>query len=85
MVRIHASASRHEVHDDDIAHAYARPVAVIDLDPDAEPPKILVIGPDRSGNLLELIALVVDDDDLLVIHAMALRPIFYRYLPDPTE
>jgi hypothetical protein len=72
MVRVHASASRHEVHDDDIAHAYARPVAVIDLDPEAEPPKILVIGPGRSGNLL-------------VIHAMPLRPIFYRYLPDPTE
>jgi hypothetical protein len=60
-------------------------VAVIDLDPDPDPPKILVIGPDPSANLLELIALVIEDDDVLVIHAMSLRPIFYRYLPDPTE
>ena len=44
-----------------------------------------MIGPDRSGNLIELIALVLADNELLVIHAMRLRPVFYRYLPDPTE
>ncbi len=56
-----------------------------DLDPDSEPPKILIIGPDRSGNLLELIAIVLADDELLVIHAMPLPSTFYSLLPDPTE
>jgi hypothetical protein len=42
-------------------------------------------GPDPSGRLLELIALVLADDELLVIHAMPLRPTFYSLLPDPTE
>jgi hypothetical protein len=84
-VQLHASSARHGVDPADARHAFARPVAVVDLDPESTPPKILVIGPDRSGNLLELIALVLADDDLLVIHAMRLRPVFFRYLPDPTE
>ena len=82
---LHGSSSKHGVHPDDATHAFARRVAVVDLDPESTPPKILVIGPDRSGNLIELIALVLADDELLVIHAMRLRPVFYRYLPDPTE
>ena len=32
----------------------------IDLDPDADPPKVLVIGPDPAGNLLEIIVLVLE-------------------------
>ena len=52
---------------------------------DSDPPKVLVIGPDESGNLLELIALVLGGDELLIIHAMRLRPQFFPLLPDPTE
>jgi hypothetical protein len=64
-VRVHASAAKHDVDHEDIVHAFARQVAIVDLKPDSKP--------------------VLDGDDLLVIHAMPLRPIFYRYLPDPTE
>lgn len=42
-------------------------------------PKGPVIGPDSAGNLLELLYLQLGDDDL-IIHAMALRPVFRTYL-----
>ncbi len=51
------------------------------LEPDADPPKVLVIGPDSSGNLLEVIVLVLADDRLIAIHAMKLRRQFYELLP----
>ncbi len=50
------------------------------LDPDADQPKVLTIGPDRAGNLLEVIWLQLDGVDL-VIHAMQLRPTFFDLLP----
>jgi hypothetical protein len=37
-----------------------------------DPPRYLVVGPDRSGNLLELVVLHAQGDEL-VIHAMTLR------------
>jgi hypothetical protein len=41
----------------------------------------LVIGADRSGQLLELVVLDDDpDEEPIVIHAMALRPKFHRDL-----
>lgn len=43
---------------------------------------MLAIGPNSAGNLLEVIWLDLDDDRVLVIHAMALRPIFFELLPD---
>jgi hypothetical protein len=58
---------------------------VVALDPDANPPKLLFIGGDRAGNLLELIALELEDDLVLMIHAMLLRPMFYELLPGETN
>lgn len=52
-------------------------LTVIDLDPDADPPKVLAIGPDWAGNLLEIIWLELADDVNLVIHAIPLRLAFY--------
>ncbi len=80
-MEIHRSARRHGVSDDDIEHVCAHPLVVVDLEPDADPPKVLAIGPDRSGRLLEVILLDLADDRQLVIHAMDLRPIFYDLLP----
>lgn len=54
---------------------------VVDLDPDGDPPKVLVIGPDRAGNLLEVIVLELAEGRLLAIHAMPLRRSFYDLLP----
>jgi hypothetical protein len=43
---------------------------------------VLVIGPDSPGNLLEVIVLVLADDRTIAIHAMKLRPQFYKLLPE---
>ncbi|MGO9875179.1 MAG: hypothetical protein ACLPVY_15405 [Acidimicrobiia bacterium] len=53
----------------------------MDLDDDSDPPKVLSIGPDRAGNMIEVIALELVDDELLAIHAMPLRPAFHALLP----
>ena len=80
-VEIHRSARRHRVRDADIRHAVEHAIVVVDLDPEADPPRVLAIGPDRAGNLLEVIVLELADDRLLAIHAMPLRPAFYDLLP----
>jgi hypothetical protein len=51
------------------------------LDPDGDPPKVVVFGPDRAGNLLDVMVLDLSADRLLAIHAMPLRPNYYGLLP----
>ena len=77
-VEVHRSARRHGVSDDDIAHATSRPLVVVDLDPEGDPPKILAVGP---GNMLEVMVLELADGRLMAIHAMPLRLAFYDLLP----
>lgn len=80
-MEVYRSARRHGVADQDIRHAIEHPVVVADIDPDADPPKLLAIGPDRAGNLLEVVVLTLADDRLLVIHAMPLRRKYRGLLP----
>lgn len=80
-MEVHRSARRHGIDDQDIRHAIEHPVVVSDIDPDADPPKALVIGPDRAGNLLEVVVLTLAGDKLLVIHAMPLRRKYRDLLP----
>jgi hypothetical protein len=61
-------------------HAVEHALAVEDVGED--PDRWLVIGPDRAGNLLELVVLVTAEDDEMIIHAMPMRPT-YRKLLDP--
>lgn len=82
---IHQSALRHGATEPDIIHALDNALVLVDLEPDADPPKLLVIGPDMAGNLLELILLELVNDALLVIHAMPLRPKFHDLLPEPGD
>jgi hypothetical protein len=81
-VEVHRSARRHGVRVHDIRHAAAHPVVVVDVEPEADPPELLVIGPDRAGNLLEVVMLTLAGDRLLVIHAMPLRRVYYDLLPE---
>jgi hypothetical protein len=86
-VEFHRSAFRHGYDETIIVHAVDHALAVFELDPDTDPPKVLAIGPDPAGNLLEVIWLELGGDVELVIHAMALRPVFYDLLwkgEDPT-
>ncbi len=47
-----------------------------------DPDRWLVIGPDRAGNLLEVVVLITGEGDELIIHAMPVRAV-YRKLLDP--
>ena len=77
-MEVHASARRHGVLDDDMLHAIDHSLAVEDLG--ADPDRWLVVGPDRSANLLEVIVLVTSKGTELIIHAMPLRAIYRRLL-----
>jgi hypothetical protein len=52
-VEFHRSASRHGIAADDVIHAVDHALVVVEMDPDADPPKLLVIGPRQDGRLLE--------------------------------
>lgn len=80
-MEIHQSAGKHGVPDSDVLHAVEHETVSVDLEPQADPPKVLVIGPDPAGNLLEVIVLVLAEDRMIAIHAMKLRRQFYELLP----
>jgi hypothetical protein len=84
-VEIYRTARKHGVSDAAILHALSNAITVIDLEPDADPPKVLAVGPDPAGNLLEIIWLELADGAEMVIHAMPLRPTFYDLPPFPGE
>ena len=65
-----------------MTHAVEHALTIIDLEPEGDPPKVLAIGPDAAGNMLEIIMLDLGEDVDLVIHAMPLRPAFYSLLPN---
>ena len=77
-MEIHPSARRHAVGDEDMLHAVDFAMAIEDLGED--PDRWLVVGPDRSANLLEVVVLMTHDGDQIIIHAMPLRSIYRRLL-----
>jgi hypothetical protein len=79
-VEIRDSARKHHVVDDDINHAIDHALAIEDAGED--PDRWLVIGPDRAGNLLEVVVMTTVEDTQLAIHAMPMRAKFSRLL-DP--
>ncbi len=79
-MEIHSSARRHGIADDDILHAIEHSLIVDDIGED--PDRWLTIGPDRAGNLLEVIVLISAEGHELVILAMSLRAVYRRML-DP--
>lgn len=68
------SARKHGIADADILHALTLPIR--DIFQGDNPHRVLHIGADRTGRLLEIVVL----DETLAIHAMPLRRKFYRYL-----
>ena len=74
-----ASALRHGVDSEDIQHALAHALAVDEVGED--PLRYLVLGPDRAGNLQELVVLDRPNGPAL-IHAMSMRPNYRRLLPE---
>jgi len=75
-VRIGQPARNHGVADDDIQHAVRNAMRRRDMGENLT----MLIGPASDGALLEVGVLDLDGDDPVAIHAMSLRPKFYRFL-----
>lgn len=70
-VEVLRSAFKHEVPEEDMQHAVRSARVVEEIGDD--PVRYLVLGPDRAGNLLELVVLDRPQGPA-IIHAMAMRP-----------
>jgi uncharacterized DUF497 family protein len=77
-VEITWSAHRHGIADEDIEHAWANAIRLVEYEYQGEE-RLLVIGPSTSGTLLELVA-VPADSPTRIIHADELQPNRYEYL-----
>lgn len=62
------SARKHGISDEDMMHAFRNRIRERRLEE-----KFLVVGPDKSGNLLELIYKVTEES-IVIFHAMKVRP-----------
>ncbi len=77
-MEVHESAHNHGVADQDSLHAVDHALATEDAGED--PDRWLVLGPDRAGNLLEVVVMTTREGGQLIIHAMPMRPKFQRLL-----
>ena len=76
---MHPAAFKHGIKRGAIEHALRHPLVILDLDPEDDPRRVLTIGPDQSGVILEVVSLTLERGSL-VIHAMRLRPSYQRLL-----
>jgi hypothetical protein len=67
------SARKHGVDDEDILHGYANPVRFYDVDEDM----VMVIGPDRSAQMVE-VGVVEGDLAPVIVHVMKAQRKFLR-------
>lgn len=67
------SAYRHGVTEEDILHAFRRPVRIW---PDIDDGLDMLVGPSRSAALLEIGIVVADDGTQIIVHAMQARTKF---------
>jgi uncharacterized DUF497 family protein len=77
-VKIAVSARKHGISDRSIVHAWENAIKLAEFEYDGEE-RLFVIGPDPSGNLLELVAVPLEEP-VRIIHADRLRPKFYDAL-----
>lgn len=77
-VAIRRSVRKHGITEEDVEHAFRNAIKFKPYEYDGEE-RLLVIGPSRTGALLELVAVPADDPDR-IIHADILRPALYHYL-----
>ena len=79
-MELRRSAFKHGVTPEAIAHAIAHYRFRDDDMFGTEPPKILILGPDPAGNILEIIAITDAHGVLIVFHAMACRTAYLQLL-----
>lgn len=75
-MEIFSSARRHGIADEDIRHAIEHVLAAGEQDDG----KVLYLGPDRAGNLLEVVTVLRDDGMEIAIHAMRMRAKYEPFL-----
>ena len=75
-MEIYRSARRHGIADEDFVHAVEHALAVGEQDDG----KVLYLGADRAGNLLEVVAVAREDGSEVVIHAMRMRAKYEPFL-----
>ena len=80
-VEIRQSARKHGIADKDIHHVVDHALVIAVLDDD----KVLHLGPDRAGDLLEVVVVNRIDEERLVIHSMHMRKRYEPYLPAQEE
>ena len=73
-VDVEPSARKHGVSDDDMLHAVRHHWRAFETD---DPAVTMFVGPSTSGDPLE-VGVVVDEDGVAVIHALAARAKFLR-------
>ena len=77
-MEIRGSARKHGITDAEIEHAWHHAIRLVEYEYNGQE-RLLVIGPDQHGRLLEIVA-VPADEPTRIIHADRLRPKFYDYL-----
>lgn len=71
-IRVHRSALKHGLSADGVVKLWGQGVNQVWLEDDL-PGRVLRMSCDDAGRWFELVALVFDDERVLVIHAMRLR------------
>ena len=79
-MELHRSARKHGIADEDTVHAAQNRLAAYAISEES-PLRELRLGPDRAGNLPEIVVLLLDDDRELIIHSMRMRPKYRDLLP----
>ena len=69
---LYDSARKHGVDDADIRHAVEHALVAAEDDEG----NVLYLGPDRAGNMLEVVSVTRADATELVIHAMRMRRVY---------
>jgi len=77
-VDFHQLAFNNDISKEDIIHALKHRIHDASIDGFSE--KYAVIGPNRAGNLLEILFDSIDDNNICVYHAMMIRNSFIKRL-----
>ncbi len=80
-MRVHASALKHGVAQEDAIQAAEWSLWIEPLDDDGPPYRELRLGFDTRARLLETVVLIIQAGDELVIHAMPARRKYLDLLP----
>ncbi|WP_136518625.1 toxin [Cellulomonas telluris] len=80
-MRVHRSALKHGVAEEDAIQAAEWSLWIEPLDDDGPPFRELRLGFDTRARLLETVVLVLENGDELVIHAMPARRKYLDLLP----